>query len=508
MSGNTFQPVPLHRISSGISGLDTILNGGFLKGGIYLLMGPPGAGKTILGNQFSFSHVANGGRVIYVTLLAESHARMFTHIQTLSFFDPTPIADTLYYVSGYSTLEQEGLKGLTTFLRKEVRNHHATALIIDGLTTAREVEPSSLDLKHFLHELHVFTETIGCTTLLLTQFDDGNQVRPEFIMVDGLIELNDRLVDMRSIRELEVHKFRGSKSLSGRHVFEINDDGILVHPRTEALLAQAIKESVLPTISEQRARFGVPRLDEMLNGGVPPGSTTILFGAPGAGKTLLGLHFLYEGAQRGEPGLLFGFNEVPFQLEQKARRLGLDFRPFVEGGLIKLFWQSQIEDILDVFAERLLEEIERFKVKRLFIDSLQGFQHVVASKERLSLFMSALVMLLRLRGVTTLCTMEVGELISESVHIPINAITALADNIISLRYVELRSQLYRLLSIMKMRDSSYNPSIREFRITPSGIELATTFQSAEAILTGEIHPAALHQSQFDDEPHVSQEQQL
>ena len=128
------------------------------------------------------------------------------------------------------------LKGLMTLLREVTRRHKATVLVIDGLIVAEEVAPSPLELKQFLHELHIFMEAIGCTTFLLTQFDGSSHTRPEFIMVDGLIELNDRIVDMRAVREIQIYKFRGSQSLRGRHPFEITEAGIVVHPRTEAML--------------------------------------------------------------------------------------------------------------------------------------------------------------------------------------------------------------------------------------------------------------------------------
>src|SRR2546425_5815473 len=120
-------PVP-QRMPSGITGLDRILHGGFFKGGLYLIMGPPGAGKTILGNQLCFNHVAAGGRAIYITLLAETHSRMLAHMQSLAFYDPAPITDTLYYINAYSILEQEGLNGLTALLRQEIRARRASIL--------------------------------------------------------------------------------------------------------------------------------------------------------------------------------------------------------------------------------------------------------------------------------------------------------------------------------------------------------------------------------------------
>src|SRR5436309_3039680 len=123
MSASADPSLTLERLPTGIPGLDTILQGGFLRGGLYLIMGTPGAGKTILSNQMCFSHVAADGRAVYVTLLAETHARMLGHLRSLAFFDPAPIASALYYISGYQILEQEGLRGLLALLRRVIRDH-------------------------------------------------------------------------------------------------------------------------------------------------------------------------------------------------------------------------------------------------------------------------------------------------------------------------------------------------------------------------------------------------
>src|SRR5258708_36127281 len=195
----------LKRLPSGIAGLDVILKGGFFEGGIYLIMGQPGTGKTILGNQICFNHVAAGGRVVYVTLLAEAHARMLIHLQSLKFFTPEPIADSLYYISGYRVLEQSGLDGLLELLRRVVRDQKATLLVIDGLVTAESVANSDLAFKRFIHELQVYVEIIGCTTFLLTQLDE-HITHPEHTMVDGLLELDPHHVGLLPVRDPEGRK--------------------------------------------------------------------------------------------------------------------------------------------------------------------------------------------------------------------------------------------------------------------------------------------------------------
>jgi KaiC/GvpD/RAD55 family RecA-like ATPase len=335
-------PMP-QRMPSGIAGLDRILQGGLLKGGSYLIMGPPGAGKTILGNQLCFNHVAAGGRAIYLTLLAETHSRMLAHIQTFTFFTLTPIADTLSYLSGYSILEQEGLEGLTALLRSEIRSHRATLLVIDGTLTAEQAAQSVQEWKKFLYDLNVAAEILGCTIFLIMQFKEGLASQPEQTMVDGLIELKIRAEDMRSFRELQVRKFRGSAFLEGGHHFAITQEGLVIHPRAEAVLAVSPTELPKPLATTQqptRMGVGVTHLDEMLRGGLPSSSTTLLLGASGTGKTLLGCHFLTQGAAQGQKALYFGFNETPAQLTRKMERFSCQRRGHPDGHCSLLYHRS------------------------------------------------------------------------------------------------------------------------------------------------------------------------
>jgi circadian clock protein KaiC len=186
------------------------LRGGFLKAGIYIVRGDPGTGKTIFGNQFCFNHVAAGHCAVYVTLLAETHDRMMQHMRTMSFFEPARIPDGLYYVNGFRVLEEDGIKGFINLLRHEIRTHHATLLVLDGLIATRESSESDSDLKRFIHELQAHIAIEGCTALLLTN-GGRSDYHPEHTMVDGLIELRDVLFGTQAERELEVRKLRGPR---------------------------------------------------------------------------------------------------------------------------------------------------------------------------------------------------------------------------------------------------------------------------------------------------------
>jgi circadian clock protein KaiC len=470
----------LERVPTGIPGLDTVLRGGFLKAGIYIVRGEPGTGKTILGNQFCFNHAAAGHHAIYVTLLAETHDRMMQHMQTMSFFEPARIPDGLYYVNGFRVLEEEGIKGFIDLLRREIRTHDATLLVLDGLIATAESSESDLEFKKFILELQAHIAIEGCTALLLTN-GRRNEYHPEYTMVDGLIELHDVLFGTQAERELEVRKLRGTDALRGRHSFRITDRGIVAYPRIEALLARPSAADQWP---DERCATGVNQLDAMLGGGIPRSTATLVLGASGSGKTSLGLHFFSQSSAQ-EPGLFFGFYETPLRLRHKAAGLGIKLDGLIEQGHSEILWHPPTEDILDALGNRLLEAVRRRRVKRLVIDGLLGFQEIAADRpHRIGRFLTALANELRVLNVTTVYTAETRNLIGGVIEGPTIGLSTIAENLILLRYVEIRSQLRRLISVVKMRDSDFDSSLREFRITATGIELAHTFESAEAILSG------------------------
>ncbi len=470
------------RLETGVPRLDFITKGGLIKGASYAILGPPGSGKTVLANQIAFFHVKQGGRALYVTLLTESHGRMLENLEEMTFFDPGVIPGQISYLSGYRELETEGLKGLLELVRRAARQHQASLLVIDGMDAAREFARNDLSFKRFLQELQTFCSILGCTTLLLSPHYEG-EVHPETTAVDGIFELSLWLAGPRAVRELVALKFRGSDSLLGKHEVEISERGIVIHPRTEVQFSKPEERGQEDRI---RMAFGVSRLDASLRGGLMSGSTTLLLGSPGTGKTLLGLQFLLQGAREGQPGVYFGFYETPPRLMEKAAGVGMgDLKKYVDQGLIEIQWQPPLEHNLDALAERLLERIHERNLNRmrLFIDGVAGFQSATVYPDRMGRFFSALSHQLRMLDVTTLYSQETP-LFTPQVDAPLPESAAYVENIILLRYVELRSQLYRLISIMKMRESQYDSGIREFAITEQGIRVADTFESAEAVLSG------------------------
>lgn len=468
------------RISTGIAGLDTILGGGVFESGIYIIQGAPGAGKTILGNQICFSQATQGRNALYVTLLAESHARMIGHMRRLSFFDEGAIPDRVSYIGAFKTLEDGGLRGLLDVVRREVRTRNAGILVLDGLITVHEAARSDLELKKFIHELQTQATFSNCTMFLLTSAFDANSHPPEHTMVDGLIELQSSLHGRRAERELQVHKLRGSWFMGGRHSYRITSAGIALFPRIEAVLETP---SVWDEADGPMVSTGIAGVDLMLGGGVDTHSVTVVIGPSGSGKTTAGLQFLC-GGPIGEPAMLFGFHENPMALMVKARALKL---PLAERrDTISLMWRPQTEAILDEVATDLLSAIRERGVKRLVVDGIEGFSKLTDEKARVGSFLSALCNELRALGVTTLATVETDQagITPGQPLAGVNqtGLSAVAENIVALHLAALRSETHRIMTILKSRDRRTEMRMRRFEIVEGGIKLDNDYARAEAIL--------------------------
>ena len=474
------------RVPTHVSGLDAILCGGFLQDGLYMIQGQPGAGKTLLASQVLYGHAAAGGRGLFVTVLGESHSRMLLHLGTMRFFDPSIIPDKVAYISAYQALEDEGLKGLYTLISREIVARKTTLLVLDGVSAIESRAESGFEMKRFTHELQTLASATGCTMFLLTTTEATSA--PERTMVDGLIELRQQLHGVRNERRVIVHKIRGSGFLEGEHAFHITRDGLTVFPRIEALFARPSRHEPPP---RARLSSGVASLDAMFGEGLPAATMTALVGPSGAGKTTIGLHFL-SASSADEPGLLFGCFESPDRLRFKAATMGFDLTAAERRGDVALQWHPTGEYILDELAHRLLDVVQKRGVRRLVIDGVSGFQQAALEPERIVRFWSALSHELRALGVTTLHTLEMPTLVGVDIDPPGSEISALAEAMVLLRYVELRSRLCRLISLSKVREGAFDPTIREFSITDTGVVIGKPFEGVQTALDDRAHEFAGH----------------
>jgi circadian clock protein KaiC len=459
----------LLRLSTGVSGLDRVLCGGLFERSVYIVEGPPGSGKTILGNQMCHHHAGEGHQAVYFTLLSESHARMIHHLRGLSFFRTGLVGELVHYISGFRVLVSEGLPGLLRAMRETVVPKKARLVVMDGLS-AVGTAASKQEYEKFIHELQALAALAGCTVLLLVSRDPASGPRAEDTIVDGVIELTDELSMLRPLRHLQVRKLRGSDHVRGKHTIQIDSDGISLLPRIEAQLLRLPGDARLEP-GTARIGFGLPELDHMLSGGLPACSTTQLLGATGTGKTILGLQFLAAGAALGSPGLFFGFFERPHTLIEKSRRIGLGLDVAERRGLARFAWEPFGEGSIDALGHRLLSLIEEHHPERLVIDGLQGFQQAAHYPERLRAVLSAIVDQLEAQHITTLYTVEAQQLLDPMIHPPISGISAVTHNLILLRHIEVERELTRVLNIIKLRDSAFDARSRGFRITDRGIAL-------------------------------------
>jgi circadian clock protein KaiC len=459
----------LARLHSDVTGLDEICGGGLVAGSSYIFQGRPGAGKTILANQIAFAQARRGSKVLYVTLLAESHDRLFQSLSTLDFYDAQRVGRDLTYLSLFRTLREEGLQALVTTLRNELARQKASILVLDGLLNARESGESNLDVKTFVAELQGHAAFTGCTVLFLTsaRIDESS---PEHTMVDGVLQLEENLFASRTVRQIRVAKSRGSRAIGGLHLFEISNRGIEVYPRIEAALQNG---SMTCPATPARLATGVDGLDARLNGGLPASSVSVLVGPAGSGKTTFGIGFLRM-ATPEQPAVHFGFYETPERLRIKAEALGMDWEPLVSSGALRLLWRPLTENLLDKLAYDLLNAVRETGARRLFIDGLAGFERATVDPHRMVEFFAMLSNELRALGVTTVSTWEVKELSGPWVTNPSPEILSQLDNVIGMQHELVGGRLRRSITVLKVRDSLFDTSVAEVGITGSGVGLHVT----------------------------------
>lgn len=272
---------------------------------------------------------------------------------------------------------------------------------------------------------------------------------------------------------------RGQTPLLGLHSARVDRSGITVFPRFESLAGPG----ELP-IRDEHVWSGLPELDAMLAGGRRSGSTTVLAGAVGTGKTLLGLQFLLEGARTGQPGLLVSLLETEAEFIAKASRFGLELESAIRDGDIVVSHRIPVDLSVDSLMYELSGANERVRPRRFVLEGVEELLEPIAEESRRRSLMHVLAGLIRARGTTAIIPVVVAKAIGPELGLELTPIAALAHNLMLMRHVEDRGELYRILSILKMRDSDFDASIRRYTITSAGLRILTQSKTATGLLAG------------------------
>ncbi|RDS82813.1 hypothetical protein DWU98_06595 [Dyella monticola] len=451
----------LDKISTGVEGLDCLTGGGFLRGSAYIIQGPPGAGKTILANQFCYAHVRAGGRALYLSLLAESSARMLAYVSQMSFFDPDVVPARMEYISGYGVLEREGLPGLLKLVQHELRRFDASAMVLDGTFVAQSVA-SEQEFRSFIHTLQGVANLANAVLVMLTH--QAREVSsPEHTMVDGWIEISNDIVRYRSVQSIQVRKHRGAAILGGKHRLRISASGIDVFPRIESCLSDAPP----PPHPGTTVSTGLAEFDKLLGGGLPSESATLVMGPTGSGKTTLGVCFSAQASAQA-PALLLSFYESPARLRARARQLGFDLDRLADQNVLRLLWLPPADLIVDEVAHGIVQHAKAIGAKRVFVDGIVALRDSLVFRERLPYFINALSHQLRECGATVMYTQESAEMEVDNV-MPNDELSAMVDNVMVLNISRRRHTAQRYISVVKMRDRHFEPRIQPFHIGEQGL---------------------------------------
>ncbi|MBN9392706.1 MAG: hypothetical protein J0I20_32045 [Chloroflexi bacterium] len=463
------------RVSTGVDGLDVVLAGGLLNRSTYLIAGAPGTGKSVLTQQIAFHMARLGHKVLYLTLLSESHEKMLVNLQDFSFFDRNLIGDHITYLSLYQDVINGGLQSFTQVAREAVLKSSAKLVVMDGISSLRDFSASRGDLRKSLFDFNAQLSVLGCTTLLIVDDELPVQNAPEYAISDNILRLHFDTNRKRFVRTLEIAKSRATPALPGLHYFDITSEGLQIYPFIESQLASQ-QFAPPPPVSPERLSLGIEDLNRMVHGGLFGSSFNVILGTPGSGKTIVSLRYLYEGVRQGQKGLLLSLQHSPDQLLGISRELGFDLAPYVKDGSLKILWALPVQRYMDEVAGKLLHEVDSHQPVRLVIDSITELEKLSLDADRTSSFWAAISNVLRNKRITTIGTMELNRLGNPVLEIPEHPISLLADTMLLMRSQEVNGQLKRLVSILEMRHSDFDPVVREYHLGSGGMQVGEPFE--------------------------------
>jgi circadian clock protein KaiC len=454
----------LRLASTGDDRFDAILGGGIPTESSVMVAGPPGSGKTVLILQTLFRAARAGQRSLYFTALSEPALKVIRYMQVFDFFDQELLEQSIV-LADLGLAVRDGPAATLGELSRMMEKHEPQFVVIDSVRSVIDLMPDQRTARSFIYELATRSATWGTTTFLLGEYaaDDPLQ-SPEFAVADGILRLGMRRQDLTAVRELEVVKLRGADYVSGKHFFEITPAGVFVFPRVRA--PHSVDSHTAETVG--RVTSGTKGLDELFGGGIPGLSTTVVQGATGSGKTIVGLQFLIEGAARGEKGMLLTLEETPEQLRAVAATLGWNLLELEQRGLLTIRYESPVELSTDRYLQMARDEVRRSGITRVVLDSLTSLSLGVTSDRRFKELVYAVAKHMRSCGATLLMTVETEQVLGAETVVGGHGVSFMADNVLQLRYVEVGGLRERGVSVLKARGVKHDTAMRLLRIGPGG----------------------------------------
>jgi circadian clock protein KaiC len=469
---------------TGVSGLDDILAGGLTRGRVFLLEGSPGTGKTTIATQFLMEGAARGEKCLYVTLSeteeelresATSHGWDLTGIELFELVPPESLLDedqqqSLLYSSDLE-LGETTRRIFETFQRVK-----PDRVVLDSLSEIRLLAQSSLRYRRQILALKHFFSTQKATVLMLDDLTAEVADKTVHSVAHGVVRLEELSPEYGpERRRMRVMKYRGRRFRGGFHDFIIDTGGVRVFPR---LVSAEHKSSFARTVLTSDSH----ELDRLLGGGVERGSSVLVLGPAGTGKSLLVLTFVAAAVARGEYAAMFVFDEEIGLLFNRAKGLGIDMQAMVDSGKLIIEQVDAAELSPGEFSQRVRNCVEQHGVRTIIVDSLNGYQAAMPEENALILHMHELLQYLNRQGATTFLTVAQHGLVGD-MKAPVD-VTYLADTVVLLRYFEASGRVRRAISIIKKRTGAHEDTIREYRIGNYGIRLGEPLTGFQGVLRG------------------------
>jgi circadian clock protein KaiC len=474
----------LDRIGSGIVGLDDILAGGFPGGEMYLLEGNPGTGKTTLAMQFILEGVRQGETGLYITL-SESRAELEGSAashgwrpEDLPIAEFIPAEASLSPDQQYTVFHPSEVELATTIekLTQVIEDVKPDRLVIDSLSELRLLAADTMRYRRQLLALKHYFGGRDTTVLLLDdRTAEGSDMQLQSI-AHGVLRL-EKLPRSYGVtrRQIEVLKLRGSGFREGCHDYTIEHGGLQVYPRLIASEHTAFTGG-------QKASSGLPALDAMFGGGLNPGTSTLMSGPSGTGKSSLAMTFAYASARRGERAIVYMFDEVLRTAQERMHGLGMPVREQIDRGTLAMSQVDPAELSPGEFIWQIRNDVENKDTRVVVIDSLNGFLMSMPGERDLSLHLHELLSFLNQKGVVTLMTITQHGLIG-NMHSEVD-VSYLSDTVVLLRFFEAEGELRQVVSVVKQRVGRHERTLRELQMSERGIEVSEPLKRFQGVLTG------------------------